>query len=90
MWTESKPEKFPIFSQPDSEAMKRLMDKIPQFLSNVASVLQIKILMKFSFARKPCMKYLQELRSGVYTFMFTITERKWGNETKALLFTFGY
>jgi len=42
MWTESEPEKFPVFSQPDSATMKRLMDKIPQFLSNVASVLQIK------------------------------------------------
>ena len=42
MRTASKPEEFPIYSQPDPADMKRLMDKIPQFLKNVAAVLQIK------------------------------------------------
>jgi len=36
------PKDFPKFSQPDAATMKRLMDKIPQFLQNIASVLQIK------------------------------------------------
>lgn len=38
----NKPEDFPIYSQPDPATMKRLMDKIPQFLQNIAAVLQIK------------------------------------------------
>jgi len=38
----NKPEEFPIFSQPDAATMQRLMNKIPQFLHNVAAVLQIK------------------------------------------------
>jgi len=38
----NKPEEFPKFSQPDAATMKRLMDKIPQFLQNIAAVLQIK------------------------------------------------
>jgi len=38
----NKPEDFPKFSQPDSATMQRLMDKIPQFLQNIATVLQIK------------------------------------------------
>jgi hypothetical protein len=37
-----KPEDFPQFTQPDSATMQRLMSKIPQFLHNIASVLQIK------------------------------------------------
>lgn len=41
MWTASKPEEFPIYSQPDSTTMKKLMDKIPSFLQNVAKVLEI-------------------------------------------------
>ena len=41
MWTARKPEEFPIYSQPDSATMKKLMDKIPQFLKNIAAVLQI-------------------------------------------------
>jgi len=42
MRTASKPEEFPIYSQPDSATMQQLMNKIPQFLHNIAAVLQIK------------------------------------------------
>jgi hypothetical protein len=42
MWTASKPEEFPIYSQPDSATMQRLMNKIPQFLHNIAGVMQLK------------------------------------------------
>jgi hypothetical protein len=42
MQTASKPEEFPVYSQPDSAIMQRLMNKIPQFLQNIAAVLQIK------------------------------------------------
>ena len=37
-----KPEDFPIFTKPDSETLSSLGNKIPQFLHNVASILQIK------------------------------------------------
>ena len=36
-----KPEEFPIFTFPDSITIERLMAKFPQFLHNVAVVLQI-------------------------------------------------
>ena len=42
MWTENDPEKFPIYSQPDPATMRRLMDKLQQFLHNITAVLQIK------------------------------------------------
>jgi hypothetical protein len=42
MRTASKPEEFPIYSQPDSATMQQLMNKIPQFLRNITAVLQIK------------------------------------------------
>jgi hypothetical protein len=36
-----RPDEFPLFTQPDSATMQKLMKKIPQFLHNVAIVLQI-------------------------------------------------
>jgi hypothetical protein len=38
----NKPEEFPIFTPLDSAAMQRVMDKIPQYLQNIAAVLEIK------------------------------------------------
>jgi len=38
----NKAEDFPRYSHPDSETMQRIMAKIPQFLQNIATVLQIK------------------------------------------------
>jgi len=38
----SKPEEFEVFTQPDTETMRQLMDKIPQYLHNIAAVLGIK------------------------------------------------
>jgi len=37
----SKPEEFEVFTQPDAVTMRRLMDKIPQYLQNIATVLGI-------------------------------------------------
>jgi len=38
----NKPEEFLTFTPLDSATMKRLMEKIPQYLQNIASVLEIK------------------------------------------------
>jgi len=38
----SKPEEFEVFTQPDVAAIRRLMDKIPRYLHNIAAVLGIK------------------------------------------------
>jgi hypothetical protein len=43
MWAENDPENFPIYSQPDPATIRRLMEKLQQFLqNNIAAVLQIK------------------------------------------------
>jgi hypothetical protein len=38
----NRPEEFPVFTDPDSETMRRLMEKIPQYLHNIAAVLGLK------------------------------------------------
>jgi hypothetical protein len=38
----NKPEEFPVFTDPDLETMRQLMEKIPLYLKNVVSVLGIK------------------------------------------------
>jgi hypothetical protein len=38
----NKPEEFPVFTPLDSATMQRLMEKIPQYLSNITAVLGIK------------------------------------------------
>jgi len=88
MQTASKPEEFPIYSQPDSETMKRLMSKIPQFLQNIAAVLQIKNPNEILVCQETLYEILTRVEKRRVYFHIYYNGKKLGERNEAALICF--
>jgi len=88
MQTSSKLEDFPIYSQPDSATMQKLMEKIPQFLRNIVSVLQIKDPNEITVCQETLYEILTRVEKRRLYFHIYYNGKKMGERNEGALICF--
>jgi len=84
----NKPEDFPIYSHPDNAKMERLMSKVPQFLHNIAAVLQIKNPSELQVCQETMYEILTRVEKRRVYFHIYYNGKKMGERNEGALICF--
>jgi hypothetical protein len=84
----SKPEEFPVFTDPDPETMRRLMEKIPLYLKNLVSVLGIRSSAEIIVNQEILYELLTRVEKRRVYFHIYYNKKKMGERNEGALICF--
>jgi hypothetical protein len=84
----NRPEEFPVFTDPDSETMRQLMEKIPQYLHNVAAVLGLKNSNEITVNQETLYELLARVEKRRVYFHIYYNKKKMGERNEGALMCF--
>jgi hypothetical protein len=84
----NKPVEFPVFTDPDPETMRQLMEKIPQYLHNIATVLGIKSSTEITVNQEVLYELLTRVEKRRVYFHIYYNKKKMGERNEGALICF--